>query len=105
MARLLPAEDVARASQFEVERGDAKSRTEVGELTNGRETSSGDRRKLKLARDQQIGVSAAVRPADAAAELVQLREAVVVRAVDDDRVRTRNVDAVLDDGRGDENIV
>jgi len=40
-----------------------------------------------------------VAAADAAAQLVQLREAELVGAVDDDGVGVRVVDAGLDDGR------
>ena len=42
-----------------------------------------------LGRRQQVGVGLVVRAADAAAQLVQLREAEAVGAVDDDRVGGR----------------
>ena len=41
---------------------------------------------------------------DAAAELVQLGEPEVIGAVDQDRVGARDVDAVLDDGGGDQHV-
>jgi hypothetical protein len=44
-------------------------------------------------------------PAHPAPQLVELREAQAVRAVDDDRVRRRDVEARLDDGGGHEHIV
>jgi hypothetical protein len=43
--------------------------------------------------------------ADASAKLIELRQAVAIRAVDDDGVRVRDVEPVLDDGRGDEDVV
>ena len=45
-----------------------------------------------------------VRAADAAADLVELGEAEHVRALDDQRVRLRDVDARLDDRRRDEHV-
>ena len=45
-----------------------------------------------------------VRAADAAAQLVQLREAEAVGALDDDRVGGRHVDAGLDDRRAHEQV-
>ena len=45
-----------------------------------------------------------VRAADAAAQLVQLREAELVGAIDDDRVGGRDVDAALDDRRADQHV-
>ena len=45
-----------------------------------------------------------VRAADAAAQLMELRETEAVGAVDDDRVRGRHVDAALDDRRADQHV-
>ena len=45
-----------------------------------------------------------VRASDAAPQLMQLREAELVRAVDDDRVRGGHVDAGLDDRRANEEV-
>ena len=44
-------------------------------------------------------------PADAAAQLVELREPEQVGAVDDERVHRRHVEAALDDRRADEHVV
>ena len=53
---------------------------------------------------QEVRVRALAAAADAAAQLVQLREAVLVGAVDDDRVRVGDVEAGLDDRRRDEHV-
>ena len=45
-----------------------------------------------------------VRPADAAAQLVQVGQAVGVGLVDEDRVRPGNVEAALDDRRGEKDV-
>ena len=55
-------------------------------------------------RDQQVGIGAAVRAAHAAAQLVELGEPEAVGAVDQNRVAQRDVEAVLDDGRGHQNV-
>ena len=52
----------------------------------------------------QVRVGLVVRAADAAAQLVQLREAELVGAADDDRVGARHVDAGLDDGRAQQHV-
>ena len=57
-----------------------------------------------LAGDQEVGVGALVRAADAAAQLVELRQAEVVGAVDDDGVGARDVEPGLDDRRADQHV-
>jgi hypothetical protein len=54
---------------------------------------------------QQVGVGLVVAAADAAAQLVQLGQAELVGAVDDDGVGVRVVDAGLDDGRAQQQVV
>ena len=56
-----------------------------------------------VARQQQDGIGFFTRPADAAAELIEIRQAEAVGAVDEDRVGVRDVDAGLDDGGGQQN--
>ena len=57
-----------------------------------------------VAREHEIGVGLVLRAADAAAELVEIGEAEAVGAVDDDRVGVRDIEAALDDRRGDEHV-
>src|SRR5699024_7152722 len=52
----------------------------------------------------QVGIRMARRAPDAPADLVQLGKAQIVRVLDDERIRVRNIDAGLDDGRADQNI-
>ena len=58
-----------------------------------------------LRRDEQVRIGAAIGAADAAAELVELAEAVAVGAVDEHGVGERDVEAVFDDGGGDQHVV
>ena len=56
-------------------------------------------------RHDEVAVRALLGAADAPAQLVELREAEHVGAIDDDGVGARDVEAALDDGRGDEHVV
>ena len=60
VAGLLAAEHVARAAEFEVERGDLEAGAEVGELLERGEAAAGDLGEFGLGRDEQIGVGAAI---------------------------------------------
>ncbi len=105
VAGLFSSEHVACAAELEVEGGDLESCAEVGELLEGGEAAACDLGELGVWGDEQVGVGAAVGAAYAAAELVELGEAVAVGAVDDDGVGEGDVEAVLDDGGGDEDVV
>ena len=61
-------------------------------------------REQLLARVEEVGVGVRVAAPDAAADLVELRQAEHVGAVDDQRVGGRDVDAALDDRRRDEHV-
>ena len=102
---LLTAEQIARAANLEVERGHAEAAAEIAELLDGGEPLARDRRQRFLRRNQQIRVRRPIRPANTAAQLIELRQAVPIRAVDDDGVGVRNVEAVLDDCRRQQDVV
>ena len=97
--RLLLAEQVAGAADLEVVRREAEAAAQVVELLQHAEPLLGVGRDQMLAGDQQVGVGAMVRAADASAELVELRQAERVGAVHDDRVGARDVETRLDDRR------
>ena len=101
---LLAAEQVARAAQLEVERRDAEARSQLREITDCGEPLLGDLREHGIRRDEQVGVRPPVRPADAAAQLIELRQTVTVGAIDQNRVGARDVQAVLDDGRRHQDV-
>ena len=104
VAALLAAEQVAGAADLEVERRDAEAAAEIAELADRREPLRATGESVVLRRDQQVGVGAPIGAADAAAQLVELRQAVAIGAVDDDRVRVRDVEAVLDDRRRQQDV-
>ena len=61
-------------------------------------------RQLRRLGIEEVRIGEDVRAADPAADLVQLREPERVGALDDERVRLRDVDARLDDRRRDEDV-
>ena len=101
---LLAAEQIAGAADLEVERRHAEAAAEVAELLDRREPLLRDRRQIVFRRNQQIGVRGPIGSPDAAAQLIELRQAVAVGAVDDDRVGVRDVEAVLDDRRRQQDV-
>ena len=57
-----------------------------------------------VAREHEVGVGLVLRAAHAAAKLVEIGEAEAVGAVDDDRIGVGDIEAALDDRRGDEDV-
>ena len=96
VAVLLAAQQVAGAAQFQIERGDLEAGAQVAEFLEGGQALAGDLGQLGVGRDQQVGIGAAVRPAHASAQLIQLREAVALGILDDHGVGERNIQAIFD---------
>src|SRR4051812_5248828 len=104
VAGLLVAEQVARAADLEVAHRDLEAGAELGVVA---QRAQALRRLLGQggrARVQEVRVRALARAAHATADLVELGEAEQVGALDDQRVRLRDVDARLDDARRDEHV-
>src|SRR3954470_17241963 len=104
VAGLLVAEQVAGAADLEVPHRDLEAGAELGVVA---ERAQALRRLLGergRARVQEVRVRALARAADTPADLVELGEAEEVGALDDQRVRLRDVDARLDDARRDEHV-
>ena len=57
-----------------------------------------------LARQQEISIGLVFGATDAATELVKIGEPEPVGAINDNRIRIRNIEAALDDGCADENV-
>ena len=105
LARLRFAEHLARAADLEVVHREVEARAQVLHHLDRLEPLLRLRATATSAgRRQQVRIRLVVRAADAAAQLVQLREAEAVGALDDDRVGGRHVDAGLDDRRADEQV-
>ncbi|MEZ4808218.1 MAG: hypothetical protein R2815_12215 [Flavobacteriales bacterium] len=103
-AALFRAEQVARATDVEVLHGDVDAAAEVAELLDGLQALAREVGQQVRAGREQVAVGLPVAAPHAAAQLVQVAEAEVLRLVHDDRVRVRDVEAVLHDGGADEHI-
>ena len=105
MPRLLIAEQIAGAANVEVVAGELEAGAEAVELGQHLQAllrGLGDR---AVRRHRQIGVGACLGPADAAAQLVELRKAEAVGAIDDQRIRARDVESALDDRRRQKDVI
>ena len=83
VARLLVAEQVAGAANLEVAHRDREARAELGVVGERREPGARLRAQLRRVGIEEVRVRGDVRAADAAADLVELREPERVGALDD----------------------
>src|SRR3954467_1039505 len=104
VAGLLVAEEVAGAADLEVAHRDLEAGTELGVVAERAEALRRLLGQRGRARVQEVRVRALATPAHAPADLVELGEPEQVGALDDQRVRLRDVDAGLDDARRDEHV-
>src|SRR3954454_8815388 len=104
VAGLLVAEQVAGAADLEVAHRDLEPGAELGVVAQRAQALGRLLRQRGRARVQEVRVRALARAAHATADLVELGEAEQVGALDDQRVRLRDVDARLDDARRDEHV-
>src|SRR5450432_621887 len=104
LATLFASQQIPRATQFQIQRCQLKASTKIREFFQSSQAAAGQRREFCILRDHQVGVGAAIGAANAASKLVQLREAEAVGSIDEDGVAERNIEAVFDDRRCDENV-
>ena len=97
MAGLLVAEQIAGAADVEIVRGELEAGAEGVERLQHLEAALRLRRDLAIGRQREQRVRAQLGAADAAAELIDLRQAEHVGAVHDQGVRGRNIEAGFDD--------
>ena len=104
MAALFRAEQVARAANFQVAHGDFEAAAERGVLLHGADAFAHVGQQPRVARQQQIRVGLVLVAAHAPAQLIKIAQAEPVRAIDDDGVRVRNIEAALDDRGGKQHV-
>ena len=104
VAALLGAEQVAGAADLEVAQRDLEAGAQLRRLEDRLQPLLRDLAQRPVLLVQQVGVGARGAAADAAAQLVELRQAEPVGVVDDDRVRVRDVEPRFDDRRADEDV-
>ena len=105
MAGLFVAQQIARAANVEIVAGELEPGAERIEIAEHFQALFGDFRKLRVLGVGQIGVGAQFGAPDAAAQLIELGEAENVGAVDDDRIRARQVETAFDDRGGEQDVV
>ncbi len=101
---LAVAEQFAGAADFQVVGGQDEAGTQILGVGDGFQALLRILGHLLARRGQQVGVGLVVTAPDAAAQLVQLGQAELVGALDDDGVGAGHVDAGLDDGRGHQHV-
>ncbi len=100
--RLLGPQQVAGAAQLEVLEGEAVPGPQLGVLLEQLQTALGV--GGQIGRHDEVAEGALMRAPDAAAKLIKLGEPEVVGSVDDHRVGVGDIETVLDDGGGDQNL-
>ncbi len=105
MPALLAAQEISSAADFKVEGRNPEARPEVAEFANRRQTLPGYRRQRLFGRNQQVRIGPPVRSPHSSSQLIQLRQAIPIGAVNHDGVRVPDIEAVFDDGGGDEDVV
>ena len=103
-ATLFGAEDIAGTAYVEVAHGDVEAAADGGELLDGTQAALGVVGQGEVGGDEQVAESLAVRASHAAAHLVQVAEAKLLRVVDDHRVGVGDVQAVLHDAGGHQHV-
>ena len=104
MPRLLRAQQIARAANFQIAHCNLEARAELGVLADGFESLFCDFGQNLSTPEGQIRVSMAARPSHAAAQLVQLGKAELIRVLNDEGVHVRNVNTCFNDRRADQNL-
>ena len=104
VAGLLSAEQLARAADLEVAHRDREAGAELRVVGKRRQAGARLGGQLPRIGIEEVRVGRGVGAAHAPADLVELGEAEHVGALDDQRVRLRDVDPRLDDRRGDEHV-
>jgi hypothetical protein len=104
VAALLRPQQVAGAADLQVAGGDAEAGAQVAELADRQQAPARPLGEHGVRRHQQVAVGELVAAPDPAAELVELSQPEAVGAVDDHRVDVGDVDAVLDDRGGQQQV-
>ncbi|MNX98757.1 hypothetical protein D3C86_1311770 [compost metagenome] len=104
-ARLLVAQHLARAADFQVVHGEVEAGAEFLHLLDGLQPALRQFGQAVHVMHQHVGIGLMVRAAHAAPQLVQLGQAELVGAVDQDGVGGRHVDAGFDNRRAEQDVV
>ena len=104
MPRLLRTEQIARAADLQIAHRNLEARAELGVFPDCLEPLLCNLRENLSPPERQICIRMTRRPADSAAQLVQLRQTQLIRVFNDQRIHVRNIDAGFDDCCADQNL-
>ena len=104
VAALRFAQHLAGAADFQIVHGKVETGAQVFHHLDGLQTFLRAGFQALFAGREQVRIGLVVRSSDAPAQLVQLREAEPVGAVDDDGIGGRHVNAGLDNGRAEQYV-
>ena len=85
--------------------GDVHAASQLGEALDGLQAAARLGRKRRERRSKQVTERLAIPSPHTSAQLMQLRQPELMSVIDDNRIGVRHVDAILDNGRGDQHIV
>ena len=105
MARLLVAEQIARAANVEVVAGELEAGAEAVEIGEHLQALVGAFADHAVGGGGEIGVGAGLRSADATAQLIELGKAETVGAVDDEGVGRGDVEPAFDDRGRQQHVI
>ena len=104
LTALAIAEQLTGATDFQVMGGQDEAGAKVLSVTDGLQALLRVVGHLFAWWSQQVGIGLVVAAANTTAQLVQLGQAELVSALNDDGVGARHVDPSFDDGRGDQHV-
>ena len=102
--RLFATEQVARAANLKIRERQLKSGAEVRCVKNRLEALARIIGERLFPSIEEIAPGATTAAADAATQLIELRETESIGAINDDRVRIRNVETRFNDGGTDQDL-
>ena len=104
-AALFGTQHVSGPADVQVLHGDMYAAAQVAEVLNGLQATPGFGREAGQGRCQQVAEGFFIAATHTASHLMQVTEAEVLCLVDDDGIRIGDVDAALNDGSGQQDVI
>ena len=104
MAALRRSENAARPTNLQIAHRDAKARAQRAVLLDGADSFSRGANCHHFPREQEIGVSFMLGPADAPAQLIKVGETKPVRAIDDYGVGVWDIETAFNNRRANQHV-
>jgi hypothetical protein len=104
VAALSRAQNAACAANLQIAHGDAKTRAERAVLFDGADSLARCADCHHLAWKEKIGVCLVLGSTDPSAQLIQVGQTKLIRAIDDDGVCVGDIEAAFDDRSANEHV-